>query len=217
MLYAAFATVCPSLLALVSGSRCSSGVVGDCTTLHHKTHNTSLTLARGDEATVAYAWHPWFGRLVVVHDLKTRSSGVFARCRLDGAASGALQEIPAWMLDVAFCSTMQAMAVPVVSLPALKDLAILLTDTRNGKAAPLRGDARVTSRDHHQGDRHAAPPVLCPECRSDSSISSPEAHHQHRRGSALPDQVQRIAGQPDDPPAPRSRRGGRNQVAERPR
>jgi hypothetical protein len=32
--------------------------------------------------------------LVVVHDLKVRSSGVFARCRPDGAASGALQEIP---------------------------------------------------------------------------------------------------------------------------
>ena len=191
-------------------------VTNDCTTLHHKTHNTSLTLARGDEATVAYAWHPWFGRLVVVHDLKTRSSGVFARCRLDGAASGALQEIPAWMLDVAFCSTMQAMAVPVVSLPALKDLAILLTDTRNGKAAPLRGDARVTSRDHHQGDRHAAPPVFAPsaEATARSLRRKPTTNTGVERsaGSGAAN-----AGQPDDPPAPRSRRGGRNQVAERPR
>jgi hypothetical protein len=200
----------------VVGIRASYGDDEHCTTLHHKTHNTSLKLARGDAARVAYAWHPWFGRLVVVHDLKTRSSGVFARCRPDGAASGALQEIPAWMLDVAVCSTMRAMAVPVVSLPALKDLAILLAETRNGKAAPLQGDARVTSRDHHQGDRHAAPPVFAPSAEATARPlrrkPTTDTGVERSAGSGAAD-----AGQPDDPPAPRSRREGRNQVAERPR
>ncbi len=93
------------------------------------------------------------------------------------------------MLDVAVCSTMRAMAVPVVSLPALKDLAVLLAETRNGKAAPLQGDARVTSRDHHQGDRHAAPPVFAPSAEA----TARPLHQKPNTGvaRALPDQVQR--------------------------
>lgn len=197
-----------------SDCRRSCDIDDGCTTLHHKTHNTSLKLARGDTAKVAYAWHPWFGRLVVVHDLKTRSSGVFARCRPDGAASGALQEVPAWMLDVAVCSRMRAMVVPVVSLPALKDLVVLLAATRNGDVVPLQDDARVTSCDHHQGDRHAAPPVIAPrtEATTRPLHRKPATNTDMERstGSGTAD-----AGQPDDPPVSRSRRGSWNQAVGR--
>ena len=197
-------------------SRAPSGGERCCTTLHHKTHNTSLKLARGDTAKVAYAWHPWFGRLVVVHDLKSRSSGVFARCRPDGAALGALQEIPAWMLDVAVCSTMRATSVPVVSLPALKDLAALLAEGKNDRVTALQGDTRVTSRDHHQGDRHAAPPVFASRAEATARPlrrkPTTNTGVERSAGSGAAD-----VGQPDDPTAPRSRRGGRDQVVERPR
>ena len=128
--------------------------------LRHKTHGTPLGSAGGTEATVAYAWHPWFGLSVVIHDLMVRSSGVFARCRLDGAASGALQEIPGWMLDPGACSPMRAMAVPVVSLPALATLAALLSEVLTCAAAALSDKAGVASRDHQYGDRHAASSFL---------------------------------------------------------
>ena len=198
------------------GRRAPDGAAWRCTTLRHKTHGTPLGSAGGTEATVAYAWHPWFGRSVVIHDLMVRSSGVFARCRLDGAASGALQEIPRWMLDPGACSPMRAMAVPVVSLPALATLAALLSEVLTCAAAALSDKAGVASRDHQYGDRDAASSFLasaaeatarplCGKPTTDAGVERPS-------GSGTTD----VDGT-DDPPAARPRRRRQVRAEERSR
>src|SRR4051794_36184042 len=78
--------------------RPSAGAAG-CRTLRHKTHGTEAA----DEATVAYAWHPWAGQLVRVHEAIEKPTGTRARCSLAGAAAVRIREIPAWMLDAAAC------------------------------------------------------------------------------------------------------------------
>src|SRR5215218_4730531 len=61
--------------------------------------------AAGDEVTVAYAWHPWAGRSVRLHEVIERATGASARCGLVDAPPARLQEIPLWMLDAAACRT----------------------------------------------------------------------------------------------------------------
>src|SRR5215211_3621857 len=52
--------------------------------------------AAGDEVTVAYAWHPWAGRSVRLHEVIERATGASARCGLVDAPPARLQEIPLW-------------------------------------------------------------------------------------------------------------------------
>ncbi len=73
---------------------------------------------------VAYAWHPWAGRLVHVHEVIERTTGASARCGLVDAAADRVQEIPVWMLDAALCRSMRASTEPVTALPALRDTAV---------------------------------------------------------------------------------------------
>jgi hypothetical protein len=83
-----------------------------CTTARQNTHRTGRAGIGGYEAVVAYRWHAWFGRTVHVHELIDRNAGVVARCRLDDRASGAIQEVPLWMLDAATCATMHDVGHP---------------------------------------------------------------------------------------------------------
>ena len=52
---------------------------------------------------MAYAWHPWAGRSVRVHETIERPTGAQARCSLAGAGVVRMREIPVWMLDAAAC------------------------------------------------------------------------------------------------------------------
>src|SRR3954470_20373418 len=121
---------------------------GCCTTSHHKTHST----AAGDEVTVVYAWHPWAGRPVRLHEVIERATGASARCSLVDATNARLQEIPVWMLDAVVCRTTRTTAQPVAALPALAALRALLSDAMRG--APT--GAAVASPESC-GDRHATP------------------------------------------------------------
>ena len=47
-----------------------------------------------DETDVVYAWHPWAGRRVRVHEVIERATGASARCRIVGAPPTRVQEIP---------------------------------------------------------------------------------------------------------------------------
>src|SRR4051794_41506675 len=118
------------------------------TTSHHKTHST----AAGDEVTVVYAWHPWAGRPVRLHEVIERATGASARCSLVDATNARLQEIPVWMLDALVCRTTRTTAQPVAALPALAALRALLSDATRG--APT--GAAVASPESC-GDRHATP------------------------------------------------------------
>ena len=57
---------------------------------------------------VAYAWHPWAGRLASVREVIERTTGLSARCGLVDGAADRVQEIPVWMLDAAICRSMRA-------------------------------------------------------------------------------------------------------------
>ena len=52
-----------------------------------------------EELEVLYPWHPWFGRVVHVHEVIEQRAGGVLRCSLDGDASRRWRELPQWMFD----------------------------------------------------------------------------------------------------------------------
>src|SRR5688500_17710579 len=141
-------TGAPSRRAICSRAR--SAAAGCCTASHHQTHST----AAGDEVAVLYAWHPWAGRLVRLHEVIERAVGAAARCSLVDAPLTRTQEIPVWMLDPVACRTMRATGEPVAALSALTRLHALLADAANGAARQAPSRAALTSPES-RGDRHA--------------------------------------------------------------
>src|SRR5687767_7598379 len=81
------------------GGRAPDGAACRCTTLRQNTHKTDRAGIGGYEAVVTYPWHAWFEQTVQVHEVIDRNAGVVARCRLGDRASGAIHEVPLWMLD----------------------------------------------------------------------------------------------------------------------
>ena len=62
---------------------------------------------------VVYAWHPWAGRSVYIHDVIERATGAAARCSLAGVAAARVQELPVWMLDTAACCPVRLTQEPM--------------------------------------------------------------------------------------------------------
>ena len=192
----------------VCGRRAQSVGGRRCTTRRHKTHNTGC----GDEVMVVYAWHPWAGRSIRVHDVVERAGSAAARCSLVGAPVDRLQEIPVWMLDAASCRWMSASATPAATLSALEALRSLLSQVMAGTAtAPSEGTA-IASGDHHHGGRHAPHSPPAPEAGSAARLP----HGEPATDVEPAPRVERPAGsgaasgnRVDDPPAdsPCGRRG----------
>ena len=143
------------LLAVLPGLACDSPGpnegAGDCRTLRHKTHSTRT----GDELTVVYAWHPWAGRLVYIHDVVDRAIGASARCSLIGVPDARVQELPIWMLEAAACRSVRLTCEPIVPLAAFAALQRLLLATVRPVTMEESSDARIASPERHRGDRHA--------------------------------------------------------------
>src|SRR5215468_632099 len=73
-----------------------------------------------EELEVLYQWHPWFGRVVHVHEvIEQRASGVL-RCSPDGDASRRWLELPQWMFDRAACLAIGMAASPRVDTAAIE-------------------------------------------------------------------------------------------------
>src|SRR5499425_221977 len=89
-----------------------------------------------EELEVFYPWHPWFGRVVHVHEVIEQRAGGVLRCSLDGDGSGRWLELPQWMFDRAACLTIRMAASPRVDAAALIALKTCLA---NGSGADLRG------------------------------------------------------------------------------
>lgn len=70
------------------------------------------------ETTLHYRWHPYFGKKVRRYHSVHRSDGEFVYVEKD---PGIVLLLPAWMLDLTVCSTMQ-LGTPRVALHALCDL-----------------------------------------------------------------------------------------------
>src|SRR5215207_8503595 len=92
----------------MSDGRARSAVAKPYTTPRQNTHGTTVV----DDGEVVYAWHPWAGRAVRLHEVITRASGVVLRCSLAGEGVMRSQEIPAWMLDQAVCRKMRCVPHP---------------------------------------------------------------------------------------------------------
>src|SRR5215467_5152761 len=81
-----------------------------------------------EELEVLYQWHPWFGRVVHVHEvIEQRASGVL-RCSPDGDASRRWLELPQWMFDRAACLAIGMAASPRADTAALITLKTCLAD-----------------------------------------------------------------------------------------
>ena len=143
----------------VSARRGSCEAAGCCTARRQNTHRTGRAGSGGYKAVVAYPWHAWFERTVHVHEVIDRNAGVVARCQLDDRATGAIQEVPLWMLDAATCATMRAVAVPQASATALAALSALLCEVmaRGEMANEDSYGGPIGFGDEPQGDRHVAP------------------------------------------------------------
>src|SRR6188474_1865783 len=121
----------PSARRLGPGSRRQgrSAGAGGCTTSHHKTHSADA----GDETAVLYAWHPWTGRTVRLHEVIERATDTVARCSLVDVTGTRLQETPVWMLDPVACRTVLAMDQPITTLSALIVLHALFAEAARGR------------------------------------------------------------------------------------
>jgi len=73
-----------------------------------------------------YPWHPWFGRLVWVHQTRVNQGQLITRCGLDQKHEARGIEIAQWMFDTAVCCHMHMAEEPVASVEALRELRILL-------------------------------------------------------------------------------------------
>ena len=160
---------------------------------------------------MAYAWHPWAGRLVCVHETIERPTGAQARCSPTDADGARLREIPVWMLDAAVCCSMWTASEPVAAPSALAALRSLLLEATGGAAA-------VASPAHHCGDRHATPPSPATDAGAPTRPIPAEPLGHVGRGSRMgglagPDTAgaDRVAGPPvrgAPPPRPPRRGGG---------
>jgi len=122
---------------------------------------------------VLYAWHPWCGRAVRVHEVISKAGGDALRCSLDGGEVGRWLELPVWMFDRSICLSARLAASPWIdcaSLLALKDclaraLADGLGDVSSSNA--LSSGAQRNSRNQTRETARAtpAPPITRPASR----------------------------------------------------
>ena len=50
-----------------------------------------------EELEVFYQWHPWFGRVIHIHEVIEQRAGGVLHCSLDGDGSRRWLELPKWM------------------------------------------------------------------------------------------------------------------------
>ena len=83
-----------------------------CRSRQPNTHNT-------EAREVRYSWHPWFGRSVVVYEMRVQQGHSVCRCGLEEEWNRQSIEIPSWMFDPATCGRFRVMAVAAVGCDAL--------------------------------------------------------------------------------------------------
>ena len=117
-----------------------------------------------EELEVLYQWHPWFGRVVHVHEVIEQRAGGVLRCSPDGDASRRWLELPQWMFDRAACLAIGMAASPRVDTAALITLKTCLADASGTglcggplSKASASGAGR-SSRNQNQGAARATQP-----------------------------------------------------------
>jgi hypothetical protein len=90
-----------------------------CTTEVLKTHKTGLQ-------KVLYAWHPFYGREVLIQGERNRRGALMCICTSEGDGTGAVMEVPIWMFDPAACCHFSSGSSAYVDVPALRALGSVL-------------------------------------------------------------------------------------------
>jgi hypothetical protein len=162
-----------------------------CTTRQHNAHRT-------EEREVLYPWHPWFGRVVFVHETTKRGGAGALRCSQSSEEGARCLETPEWMFDRAACCGMVRGDSPRVSRAALYRLKALISGGFGGSSGgviearsyslPYKGEADAPS-----GSRS------CPAARSVSSNQSASGLVATSSGNA------RKGSAPDHVPATRAK------------
>src|SRR2546426_60662 len=88
------------------------------TSRQRNTHST-------ESREVSYPWHPWFGRSVVVYDVRIKQGHSVCWCGLEEGRTRQSVEIPAWMFEPAACGRLRVLAVPSVGCDALLEFKAL--------------------------------------------------------------------------------------------
>jgi hypothetical protein len=97
------------------------GVAAGCTKRQDNAHKIEVL-------EVLYPWHPWFGRVVHIHEVIEQRAGGVLHCSPDGDASRRWLELPKWMFDRATCLAIRMAASPRVDTAALIALKTSLAD-----------------------------------------------------------------------------------------
>jgi len=95
-----------------------------CTKQQSNTHSI-------ESQEVRYRWHPWYGRIVWIHeDLEKRGGGV-RRCRSENNVNVRPLELPAWMFDEERCRGMEVRSAARVDCEALQRVRELLKQRKS--------------------------------------------------------------------------------------
>ena len=187
-------------------------VMQDCTTRPGNAHRT-------EKREVLYAFHPWTGCIVHIHEVIKKPSGDVVRCNRDGGATGRWLELPTWMFDRAACVAVRVHTLPRVHITALSALMALIGQASGGgnsahlvtSNALICGVARISD-DPNCRDCHATPQSSS-ECSKHSETVRPIRRsklRQRSRGAAgLADTARSdapYADKPIDAPNPRPRK-----------
>jgi hypothetical protein len=173
-----------------------------CTTRQHNAHRT-------EEREVLYAWHPWFGRVVFVHETIKRGGLGVLRCSPSSEEGARCLETPEWMFDRVVCCGMVRGDSPRVSRAALYSLKALIS---GGFGDSSGGVIEARSYSLSQEGEADAPSGSRP-CPTARSVSSSQSESDL---AATPGGGARKGSPPDDSPATRAKepagsrpRGGR--------
>src|SRR6202012_5034927 len=120
--------------APVAGSLTNCAAGACCTRRRRNAHGTEVR-------EVLYAWHPWSGRQVHVHEAVERIGVEVFRCSSTGSMSDRLLEIPVWMFDRTICARVRTGDTPQASIGALDALVRLLEAVQPVSVAPAHGAA----------------------------------------------------------------------------
>ena len=132
----------------------SNADAGHCTRRFKNAHRTILR-------ELLYPWHPWFGKLVAIHETIDKVGGVVFRCTLGGAHADRWLEIPAWMFDRAACpDPPRLVTMPFVNVSALSALFDLLPQAlkkrpSSSSKAPLPRASKFSHDQNRREDDHA--------------------------------------------------------------
>src|SRR5260370_41130499 len=167
-----------SRLDRVSFRQGSNADAGHCTRRFENAHRTILR-------ELLYPSHPWFGKLVTIHDTIDKVGGVVFRCTLGGTPADRWLEIPAWMFDRADCpDPTRLVTTPFVNMSALSALFDLLPQAlkkrrSSSSKAPL---SRASKFSHDQNRREGYDHAEIGATAGDPA-QGPKASGQRRRSA----------------------------------